>query len=223
MDTRSPGFGELAYGPRFNAALPALHRAFLVVNRRLAAPALRAGLGPLFSTPFAGSLMLLRTSGRTSGQVREAPLGYVVREGAVYCVAGFGPKTHWYRNILADPHVECVLPTVAISGIAERVTDRAEWERVYPALIGSMGLVGRLTVGDVRRLPIETLERQRESFPLIRIRPDGIAAGAFDPGGLGWVPAFLVGTWLTVRVAQVAARLALRGRGTGTPTARDRG
>jgi deazaflavin-dependent oxidoreductase (nitroreductase family) len=201
MDT--PGsFGDLPYGPRFNAALPALHRIFLLINRRLAAPALKAGLGPLFSTPFAGSMMLLRTRGRTSGLIREAPLGYVVHEGAIVCVAGFGSTTHWYRNILADPHVECILPTVAVSGTAETVTDPLEWLPAYRALIRSLGVVGRMTVGDLARLSDEELERQRDAFPLVRIRPTGIAAGAFDPGGLGWIPAFAIGSWLTLGIAR---------------------
>lgn len=199
-------FSDLPYGPRVNSVLPDLYRAFLVVNRRLAAPALRAGLGPLFSTPFAGSLMLLRTRGRKSGLTREAPLGYLVQDGAIYCVAGFGVTAAWHRNILADPRVECVLPTVSISGIAEVVTDPVEWAAVWPALIASLGIVGRLTLGDVQRLSPDELARQRDAFPLVRIRPTGLAPGAFDPGGLGWVPAFAIGTWLTVRTAQFVLR-----------------
>ena len=156
----------------------------------------------MFSTPFAGSLMLLRTRGRKSGLMREAPLGYLVRDGAIYCVAGFGASAAWHRNILADPHVECVLPAVSVSGLAEVVTDPVEWAAVYPALVASLGIVGRITLGDVQRLSPDDLARQRDAFPLVRIRPTGLAPGAFDPGGLGWVPAFAIGTWLTVRTAR---------------------
>ncbi len=211
MDTARP-FADLPYPPQFNAALPALHRAFLVVNRRLTAPAIRAGLGPLFSTPVTGSMMLLRTRGRKSGAIREAPLGYVVRDGAIWCIAGFGTETHWFRNILADPNVECILPTVAVRGVAERVDDPAEWLPAYQALVDSLGFIGRLTVGDLRRLSHEDLERQREGFPLVRIRPTGIAAGAFDPGGLGWVPSFVVGGWLTLQAARLLLRFRPRRR-----------
>jgi deazaflavin-dependent oxidoreductase (nitroreductase family) len=126
-----------------------LHAAFGWVNRWFAAPALRAGLGPIFSTPLTGSLMLLRTTGRRSGLSREAPLGYVIRDGSVYCCAGFGRRTSWYRNLLEQPRVEVVLPTIAISGLAEPVTDRAEWDRVFPAYVRALGLVGRLTLGDL--------------------------------------------------------------------------
>lgn len=200
----SPG-SRLPYGPRFVAALPAIHRGFLVVNRALAGPALRAGLGPLLSTPLTGSMMLLRTRGRTSGLTREAPLGYAIHDGAIYCVAGFGPATHWYRNVLANPQVECVLPTQAVSGMAQVVTDPAEWAPAYRALIRTMGLIGRLTVGNVAVMSEEELEAHRV-LPLVRIRPTGIAPGAFDPGGLGWIPAFAIGTWATLKVVGLIRR-----------------
>jgi deazaflavin-dependent oxidoreductase (nitroreductase family) len=185
-------------------ALDPLRRSFDVLNRWFALPALRAGLGPLFSTPVAGSLLILRTTGRTSGLPREAPLGYVIREGAVYVCAGFGRRTAWYRNLVADPHVEVVLPAVAFSGVAETVTDRAEWDRIYPAYIRALGVVGRLTLGDLRTVQPERLEAIRASLPLVRIRPTGLASGPSDPGGLLWV--VVQGAMLVILV-----RLLLRG------------
>ena len=77
-------FGDLPYGERMRHVLAPLHRLFGLVNRWLVLPALRAGLGPLFSTPVAGSLMILRTTGRSSGIHRGAPLGDVIHDGAVY-------------------------------------------------------------------------------------------------------------------------------------------
>lgn len=96
-----------------------MHRAFGFVNRTIAAPALRAGLGPLFVTPQAGSILLLRTRGRRSGLVREAPLGYVLHDGAIYVCAGFGRRTAWLANLGAEPAVEVVLPGARLSGLAE--------------------------------------------------------------------------------------------------------
>jgi deazaflavin-dependent oxidoreductase (nitroreductase family) len=167
--------------------LPAIHRLFLVLNRWFAVPALRAGLGPLLSTPVAGSLMLLRTTGRTTGLRREVPLGYLIADGAVYCCAGMGSGAAWYRNLCADPRVDVILPTVAISGIAETVTDHAEWERIFPRLIRALGVVGRLTLGDVDAADGARRDALRSTLPLVRIRPTGLAAGPADPGGRMWV------------------------------------
>lgn len=204
MSDRS-SFPGVPYGPRLNAALPGLHRAFLAVNRYLAAPAYRAGLGPLVSNPLTGSIMILRTHGRTSGRMREAPLGYVILDGAIYCVAGFGVRTHWYRNVLADPRVECLLPDRAVSGTAEDVADPDEWRRAFRALIKSLGVIGRWTVTDVDRAPDDELREKGRGLPLVRIRVTGIAPGPADPGGLLWVPLTLLAGWWLVR--WVARRL----------------
>ena len=73
-------------------------------------PIHRAGLGAWLGSPIGGCMLLLRVRGRKSGIVRETPLNYLVADGSVWIVAGFGPATEWYRNLLADPAVEVVLP-----------------------------------------------------------------------------------------------------------------
>lgn len=202
-------FGELPYSPGFAAALGPLHRAFGIVNRWFAAPALKAGLGPLFSTPLTGSMMLLRTTGRTSGVRREAPLGYFICDGAVYCCAGFGVKTAWYRNLVADPRVEVILPTIAFAGLAEPVTDRTEWDRVYPAYARALGIIGRWTLGDLSKASPEQLDDVFRSLPLVRIRPTGLAPGPADPGGGIW--AVIQGSLIVLAIVALR-RVVARGR-----------
>lgn len=181
--------------------LPRIQHGFRFVNRYAAVPLIRAGLGPLLNTPLTGSLMVLRTKGRTSGLWREAPLGYLVLDGHVYCCAGFGQRTHWLRNIKADPHVEVLLPTLAVAGIAEEVTDVAEWNRGMRALLASLGVISRAMIGDVRRASDEGLQVMAGGLPLIRIRVTGLGVGPFDPGGRGWVLPTVIGvTWLGARL-----------------------
>jgi deazaflavin-dependent oxidoreductase (nitroreductase family) len=189
---------ELPYGPRLTRVLWPVHRGFGAVNRWLVLPAIHAGLGPFFSTPLTGSMLVLRTTGRTSGLRREAPLGYVILDGAVYVCAGFGHRTAWYRNLIADRHVEVVLPSLAFAGVAETVTDRAEWDRVFPAYIRALGIVGRMTLGDVGTAGAARRDAIRSSLPLIRIRPTGLAPGPADPGGGIWVVVQM--GWLIVLV-----------------------
>ncbi|MFI5042963.1 MAG: nitroreductase/quinone reductase family protein [Acidimicrobiales bacterium] len=190
----------LPYGRRFTAALPALHRVFLVVNRRLTVPVFRAGLGPLLSNPATGSIMVLRTRGRTSGEMRDVPLGYLIRDGAIYCCAGFGVQTHWFRNLLADPRVECLLPDRALAGVAEEVTDPDEWLAAFRALLASLGVLGSSTVTNPRQATDDELRDKGRAIPLVRIRVTGIAAGPADPGGWAWVPLFAAELWLLGRV-----------------------
>jgi deazaflavin-dependent oxidoreductase (nitroreductase family) len=168
-----------------------LQRGFLLLNRSLMAPLVRHGFGWLVGNPLTGHVMLLRTRGRHSGLVREAPLGYVVRDGAVYCVAGYGEPTPWFRNLVADPSVEVILPTRRFKGHALPVTDPADWLAAYRSLVGSFGLVGRVVVGNLDELDDATLLEQHRSLPVVRIEPrygdSPLVAGAFDPGGRGWI------------------------------------
>lgn len=198
----------IPYGPRMSRMLPALHRAFLVVNRYLALPVLHAGLGPFWSLPMTGYIAILRTHGRRSGSMREAPLGYVIWEGAVYVWAGFGPATHWLRNVQADPHVEVVLPGRSFSGIAEVVADPEERLGASRALGIALGVIGRATLGfDPRTAADEDLAHRTAGLPLVRIRPTGIAAGPLDPGGRAWIVYQLVALWATWRALGAFGRL----------------
>jgi deazaflavin-dependent oxidoreductase (nitroreductase family) len=194
------------YRPAVRRLLPGMRRSFLTVNRYVAGPLLRAGFGPLLSTPLAGSLMLLRTRGRRSGAWREAPLGYVIRDGSVYCCAGFGPTTHWLRNAAADPRVEVLLPGRSLTGIAEVVTDPAERVAALRELLGSMSLISRPLVGDLASLPDAEVDALSAATPVVRIRATGLAAGPWDPGGSGWI----VPTALWLLAAGVVLRRAVR-------------
>jgi hypothetical protein len=72
-------WGEgLAYPEWMQRALPAMHDALNGMNRYVGVPALKMGLGRYISNPLTGYLMILRTRGRKSGEMRDAPLGYTI-------------------------------------------------------------------------------------------------------------------------------------------------
>lgn len=199
-----PGLpSALPYGPVMTRLLRPLQHGFLVLNRGFMAPLAHRRLGWLVGSPLTGHIMVLRTHGRRSGLVREAPLGYVIRDGAVYCVAGYGTQTPWFRNLVDDPAVEVLLPTRRFRGVATPVDAPGEWLAAYRALIASFGLVGRAVVGDIYRVADAELLARHRVLPIVRIRPaDGrplLTPGAFDPGGRGWlIP------WAAMIVAMIA-------------------
>ena len=196
-----PDYGEgLAYPDWLRRTLPAFHTGFNFFNQYLSIPALKAGLGRYMSTPWTGYLMILRTRGRKSGDMRDTPLGYAIVGDAVYCIAGFGERTNWYRNLLLDPKVEVILPVRSFSGLATEVTDEAERPTRLPPLLRSMGpLVETFGLGNPKRDTPEEIAEKCEGMPLVRIRPTGIAAGPDDPGGRFWVVSVgagaLLGLW----------------------------
>lgn len=72
----------------------------------------RLGLGKWINArpAVAGRIMVLNHTGRKSGLLRQTPLNYAIIDGEIYCTAGLGETTDWYRNILANPHVEVWTP-----------------------------------------------------------------------------------------------------------------
>lgn len=206
----------LPYGPVLRRVLRPLQRLFLPFNRFVVGPMLRSPMWPLVGNPTTAYLML-RTRGRRTGEIREAPLGYVIRGGCLYCVAGYGERTPWFLNLLADPAVEVRLPGRAIRGRAEVVTDDAEWLIAFRALMRSFGLVGPFVDGNVESDDDATLLARDRVLPVVRITPvdppGPIVAGPWDPGGRGWLGAYLLlaGVFAAVGLAMAQrARARLR-------------
>jgi len=200
----------LPYGRTVMALLAPLRKAFLVLNRWIAAPLIRAGGGPLLTTPVAGSILLLRTTGRKSGLVREAPLGYTVLDGRVVVVAGYGRTAHWFLNAVADPEVEMMLPGARIAGQAEEITEPDERRAAFRTLIQSMGVVGRLTLGDVSGKGDDEVDLLAQAFPILAITPTAVLPGPFDPGGIG--TRINTALWVIVGAAGLSAVVSRRRR-----------
>ncbi len=53
-----------------------------------------------------GQFMVITHIGRNTGFKRLTPVNYAVIDGEIYCCAGFGKVSDWYKNILANPTVE---------------------------------------------------------------------------------------------------------------------
>ena len=184
-------------------------RAFRVLNRWLMVPVTRAGLGAWMSSPFGGAMVLLRVRGRKSGIVRETPLNYLVAEGSIWVLAGFGPRCEWYRNLLADARVEAWLPGRRITGTATEVRSPEVRRRIIPPLLRSTGGPSLAAGLNPWRRSEDALLDELAWVPLLRIDADEgpLDPGPDDPGGHAWI-------WrqgLMVAASIAGARLAWRG------------
>ncbi len=182
--------------------VPLIGRALKMLNRWFMVPALRMGLGPWVGTPFGGYILLLRVRGRRSGLWRPVPLSYLVTDGAVWVMAGFGPRTEWYRNLVADPEVEVWLPGRVLRCRAVVTVDPETRNRILPAVTRAAGAPGALIGCNPWTAPDGRILELLSGIPLIRIEPiDGpIAPGPDDPGGYGWI-------WRQALVASLTAWL----------------
>ena len=73
---------------------------------------LRIGLGWTMNImpAVSGRIMVIKHRGRKSGKEYLTPVNYALVDGELYCTAGFGSVSDWYRNMLANPDIELWLP-----------------------------------------------------------------------------------------------------------------
>lgn len=115
-----------------------------------------------------GRIMVIEHRGRRSGRQYTTPVNYAPVEGEVYCLAGFGPRTDWYRNILADPNVRLWLPKGKRRARASDASDSPR--RVYlmrQVIIGS-GFAGPLMGVDQRKLSDTQLDALTRDYRLVQ-------------------------------------------------------
>ena len=150
-------------------------------------PLFRLGLGPFMGNPISGYIMVLKTIGRKTGKVRYVPVNYAILGGDVYCMAGFGKGSHWYRNLQANPQIDVITPSGPLAGIAEMVTNSDEVVHVTRQLLKSSGLAGMFAGFNPYTISDNKLLQKTKNFPIVRIRPTGIGSGAADAGGWLWI------------------------------------
>ena len=194
------------YGPRFNAALPALYRGFLVVNRRHR----RAG------APRRSGAALRDTVHR----VDDAASDPRPDERAA---AGGAPRLrHPRRSDLLRGGLRGTNPLVpqhpgrpsrrvrpADRRHRRHGRDRDRPGRVDAGVPGPDQGHGRHRPAHRRRRgpPVRAEARRAASLPPARSDPPtGIAPGPFDPGGLGWIPGLAISTWATLRLLGLLRR-----------------
>jgi deazaflavin-dependent oxidoreductase (nitroreductase family) len=179
-------YADLPYPPWMTRLLGPLRSGFRGVNRGLTVPLVEAGLGPLLATPLTGSILVLRTTGRRTGLIRQVPLGYAILDGRIIVVAGYGRASHWFRNALADPRVEVALPGAVLVGSAEESVDPEDRRRAFRAVSGALAVIGRATLGDVEDADDARIDELADAFPVLAITPTGVLPGPYDPGGAFW-------------------------------------
>lgn len=131
--------------------------------------------------------MVITHTGRKTGLRRQTPVNYAIVNGEIYCVAGFGPVSDWYRNLLAHPQVEVWLPEGWWAGQAEDVSNSPENLRLKRQVLIASGFAARAAGIDPLHISDEELARQTADYRLVHIRRQEARTGPEGPGDLAWV------------------------------------
>jgi hypothetical protein len=131
-------------------------------------------------------------------------VNYAEVDGDIYCTAGFGSSSDWYRNVMANPNVELWLPNMRWTGTAEDVTEReGALDKMRQVLIASAFAANAAGVYP-KTMSDEELKKATNNYRLVRIRYTGLREGEGGPGDLEWV-------WGPVALFIVAVLAALVG------------
>jgi deazaflavin-dependent oxidoreductase (nitroreductase family) len=174
----------MTYSPQAESQLRKMFRGF---NQFMLA-LWRLGLGGYGNpTRLGGAVMVIKHRGRKTGLTRYAPVNFAEIDGEIFCTAGFGKKTHWYQNLLADPNVELWLPDSRWAGLAEDVTDGEKRVEIMRAVLIASGFAGPLFGANPHKMSDEQVEKLLESYRLIHISRTEPVTGPGGPGDLAWI------------------------------------
>lgn len=149
----------------------------------------RLGLGQFINIwpEGAGRVMVITTTGRKSGLKRQTPVNYAVQDGEIYCMAGFGPNSDWYRNLRSNPKVEIWMPDSWWAGQVEEVTDPAQRLPLIRKIVINSGFAGRLFGINPHSISDTALEKVTAPYVLLHVRRLEARTGRGGPGELAWV------------------------------------
>jgi deazaflavin-dependent oxidoreductase (nitroreductase family) len=149
----------------------------------------RLGVGPWFNAwPEGwGQVMVITHVGRKSGKKYQTPVNFAIIDGEVYCIAGFGQVSDWYKNLLVNPETEIWLPDGWWQGIAEDVSDSEKRPQIMRAVVTASGFAGPLFGVDPKKLDDQALAEESKYYKVIRIKRINALTGPGGPGDLNWV------------------------------------
>lgn len=171
---------------------PTMRRIFKFLNKYFMVPIFRLGLGPFFGNPYTGYIMVMKVIGRVSGKVYHVPVNYTIMNGSVHCVSGGRRSSDWFKNLMAKPEVELILPDGAIFARTEEITDLTQKVTIARQVLINAGFSASFEGYNPRKLSDEELLEKVANLPVLRFTPIGIGNGASDPGGWAWISAFVI-------------------------------
>ncbi len=130
---------------------------------------LRIGLGWTMNIApsFSGRIMVIKHRGRKSGKEYLTPVNYAKVDGEIYCTAGFGSISDWYKNMLANPGVELWLPEGKRKARAEDITDSPNRIFLMRQVIIGSGFAGPLFGVDQKKMNDTQLDAATKDYRLI--------------------------------------------------------
>ena len=117
-----------------------------------------------------GCIMVIKHRGRKSGKEYLTPVNYALVDGEVYCTAGFGSISDWYRNMLANPNIELWLPEGKRQACAEDISDSPKRLSLLRQVIIASGFAAPLFGINPKKVNDEQLDILSKEYRLVHLK-----------------------------------------------------
>lgn len=114
-----------------------------------------------------GRILVIRHRGRKTGKEYLTPVNYAIVDHEIYCMAGFGPGTDWYRNLLANPDVQLWLPEGRRFAHATDVSDSPQRPVLFREIAIASGFAAPLFGVDPRKLTDEQMAKIGKGYRFV--------------------------------------------------------
>lgn len=123
----------------------------------------RATRGRLGRRLVGNDILLLTTRGHETGEEHTVPLLHLRDGSVVVVIASYGGRPQhptWYRNLVAEPHVEVQTKDTRGNMVA-RTADAEERSRWWPRIVAAYDGYATYQSRTDREIPVVILEPQR--------------------------------------------------------------
>lgn len=134
-----------------------------------------------------GQYMVITHIGRKTGYKRLTPVNYAVIDGELYCTAGFGSESDWYRNIKANSHVEIWLTEGRWEGEARDISDHPDRVKIIREVVLASGFAAPMMGLHPKKMDDSVLAEFTRDYRLVHISRIDQRTGRDGPGELAWV------------------------------------
>ncbi len=134
-----------------------------------------------------GQILVITHRGRKSGKIYRTPANFALVDGEIYCTAGFGQSSDWYRNLRANPLVEVWLPEEWWQVEAEDAGSRPDRTALMRAVLIGSGFAAQVAGIDPYTISDAELDERTRDYRLIHLRRVAPRTGAAGPDDLAWV------------------------------------
>ena len=134
----------------------------------------KIGMGRMinFWPAVVGRIMVIKHRGRKTGKEYLTPVNYATVDHEIYCMAGFGSGTDWYRNLLANPEAELWLPEGRRRAHATDVSNSPQRPIFFREISIASGFAAPLFGVDPRKLTDEQMAEIGKDYRIIHFELD---------------------------------------------------